>query len=166
MDIDPGLLQYWMSRGLISPAAHDLYFTTGETVGSRSKLIPECGLDWLQIRPPISLDLWPYSPDPGAEAFTTVSSWWSERDYVGDSNGYYDNTKRTAFLDFIDLPDIPTSHSSSRSSWRSPMRRSAGRSRTTAGGFVTRPTSPAAPRAIGSTFSSHVASSVGPRRLA
>ena len=32
VDIDPGLLQFWISRGFISPADHDLYFTTGETV--------------------------------------------------------------------------------------------------------------------------------------
>ena len=33
-----------------------------------------------------------------------MSSWWGERDYVGDAESYYDNTKRTAFFDFIDLP--------------------------------------------------------------
>ena len=33
-----------------------------------------------------------------------MSSWWGERDYVGDPEDYYDNTKRTAFFDFIDLP--------------------------------------------------------------
>ncbi len=34
VDIDPGLLQFWISRGQLSVPAHDLYFTTGETVGS------------------------------------------------------------------------------------------------------------------------------------
>jgi hypothetical protein len=104
VDIDPGLCQFWISRGYISPAAHDLYFTTGETVGLQSELIPDCGIDWISIRAPVSLRLWPYSYDPGAEAFTTVSSWWAERDYVGDAGSYYDNTKRTAFFPFIDLP--------------------------------------------------------------
>jgi hypothetical protein len=104
VDIDPGLLQFWISRGFISPAAHDLYFTTGETIGKRSDLIPDCGIGWLQIRPPVSLDLWPYTYDADAEAFTTVSTWWGERDYVGDHESYYDNTKRTAFFDFVDLP--------------------------------------------------------------
>jgi hypothetical protein len=104
VDIDPGLLQFWISRGFISPAAHDLYFTIGETIGKRSNLIPDCGIDWLQTRPPVCLELWPYTYDADAEAFTTVSTWWGERDYVGDPVSYYDNTKRTAFLDFIDLP--------------------------------------------------------------
>ena len=104
VDIDPGLLQFWISRKFISPAPHDLYFSTGETVGNGSGPIPDCGIDWHRIRPPVCLDLWPYSHDGGAEAFTTVSSWWGERDYVGDAEDFYDNTKRTAFFDFLDLP--------------------------------------------------------------
>ncbi|HLX25511.1 MAG TPA: hypothetical protein VKR05_00850, partial [Candidatus Cybelea sp.] len=53
VDIDPGLLQYWISSGLLSPAPHDLYFTTGETVGKPGANFPDCGLRWLQIRPPV-----------------------------------------------------------------------------------------------------------------
>lgn len=104
VDIDPGLLQFWISRGFISPAAHDLHFTTGETVGNGSGLIPDCGIEWLRIRPPVCLDLWPRTYDAEADAFTTVSSWWGERDYVGDPEDFYDNTKRAGFFDFADLP--------------------------------------------------------------
>lgn len=104
VDIDPGLLQFWMSRGYISPAAHDLHFTTGETVGDPRSPIPDCGLEWHHIPPPVSLELWPEHYDGQAEAFTTVSSWWGERDYVGEPGDYYDNTKRTAFLEFLELP--------------------------------------------------------------
>jgi hypothetical protein len=104
VDIDPGLLQFWISRGFISPALHDLYFTTGETVGRAGSPIPDSGIDWLHTRPPVCLDLWPPAYDADAESFTAVSSWWGERDYVGDADSFYDNTKRTAFFDFIDLP--------------------------------------------------------------
>ena len=104
VDIDPGLLQFWISRKFISPAAHDIHFTTGETVGDRTSPIPDCGIDWVRIPPSVCLDLWPYEYEPDAEAFTTVSSWWGERDYVGHPNDFYDNTKRTAFFDFVDLP--------------------------------------------------------------
>src|SRR3954447_17637416 len=104
VDIEPGVLQYWISRRFISPAAHDVHFTTGETVGMPSSPIPDCGIDWVHIRPVVSLDLWPDAYDPRAEAFTTVSSWWGERDYVGDPDNYYDNTKRTAFREFAALP--------------------------------------------------------------
>jgi hypothetical protein len=104
VDIDPGLLQFWISSGLISPAVHDSYFTIGETVGRRPSPIPDCGIDWMPIRPPVCLDLWPSTYDAGAEVFTTVSSWWGKSDYVGTRENFYDNTKRKAFLDFIDLP--------------------------------------------------------------
>jgi hypothetical protein len=103
VDIDPGLLQFWISRGLISPAPHDVYFTTGETVGT-SDLIPDCGIRWLQTRPPVCLELWPDSQDGVSETFTTVSSWWGTKDYVGTRESFYDNTKRAAFFEFMDLP--------------------------------------------------------------
>lgn len=103
VDIDPGLCQFWISRGYISPAPHDVYFTTGETVGSQPDRIPDCGIAWNGIRPAVSLDLWPYSHDPGAERFTTVSTWWGW-EYVGEPGNYYDNSKRTAFFPFLDLP--------------------------------------------------------------
>src|SRR5436190_572376 len=34
LDIDPGLLQVWLSEGQVQVAPHDLYFTIGETVGA------------------------------------------------------------------------------------------------------------------------------------
>src|SRR5205814_5681317 len=33
VDIDPGLLQFWISRGQLTVPRHDAYFTTGENVG-------------------------------------------------------------------------------------------------------------------------------------
>jgi hypothetical protein len=104
VDIDPGLLQFWIGAGLIRPARHDVHFTTGETVGTPADASGGVGIEWVSIRPPVCLELWPWSYDPGAEAFTTVSSWWGQDDYVGTPEDFYDNTKRAAFLPFIDLP--------------------------------------------------------------
>lgn len=103
VDIDPGLLQYWISSGLLSVAPHDLYLTTGETVGKPGAKFPDCGLHWLQIRPPVSLDLWPRLPAPEYGRFTTVSNWWGH-EWVTDDEGVHDNNKRSAFLEFADLP--------------------------------------------------------------
>jgi len=36
VDIDPGLLQFWISTGQLNVPAHDCYLTTGETVGTPS----------------------------------------------------------------------------------------------------------------------------------
>jgi len=107
VDIDPGLLQFWISTGQLSVAAHDCYLTTGETVGTPSARFSDCGLQWHRIRPPVCLDLWPFTYDPNAEAFTTVSS-WSTTDWLKiTENGktvLRENTKRVAFLEFAELP--------------------------------------------------------------
>src|SRR5207249_2670478 len=107
VDIDPGLLQFWISRGQLSVPAHDLYFTTGETVGTAAALFPDCGLDWIHIRPPVFLEQWPYAFDPQADAFTTVSNWDAD-DWIVDGKEEYENTKRVAFLEFADLPRLTT----------------------------------------------------------
>jgi len=107
VDIDPGLLQFWISTGQLSVPAHDCYLTTGETVGTPSARFSDCGLPWHRIRPPVCLDLWPFTYDPQADAFTTVSS-WSTTDWLKvTENGKVvlrENTKRVAFLEFAELP--------------------------------------------------------------
>jgi hypothetical protein len=107
VDIDPGLLQFWMSTGELDVPPHDCYLTTGETVGTPAALFSDCGLQWTYIRPPVCLDLWPFTYVPGAEAFTTVSSWSSASWLKVQRNGQtvlVDNTKRISFLEFVDLP--------------------------------------------------------------
>src|SRR5437867_4073792 len=107
VDIDPGLLQFWMSSGQLKVPPHDSYLTTGETVGTPAARFSDCGLQWTHIRPPVCLDLWPVTDDAGAEDFTTVSSWSSASWLKVDRNGetvLLDNTKRVSFLDFVNLP--------------------------------------------------------------
>jgi hypothetical protein len=107
VDIDPGLLQFWMSSGQLAVPPHNRYLTTGETVGTSAALFPDCGLQWTYIRPPVCLDLWPFTYDPGSEAFTTVSS-WSSTDWLKVTEDgktvLRENTKRVAFLKFVELP--------------------------------------------------------------
>jgi len=107
VDIDPGLLQYWMSTAQLTVPPHDYYFTTGETVGTPAARFSDCGLPWIHVRPPICLDLWPVSPEGAGEAFTTVSSWLTTDFLKVIENGQTvlrENTKRLAFLRFLDLP--------------------------------------------------------------
>lgn len=105
VDIDPGLLQYWISEGMIPLHRHDHYFTIGETVGTPRAQFPDCGVEWTRIKPPVALDLWPERYDPAAEAFTTVSSWWAH-EWIGDKETGYDNTKRSSFMEFVALPRL------------------------------------------------------------
>jgi hypothetical protein len=109
VDIDPGLLQQWMSTGQLPVAPHDVYYTIGPTVGTPSASFPDCGLDWVQIRPAVCVKLWPYSYDACCETFTTVTGWWSgrwQRETVDGSEVLYDNTRRAAFLAFAELPRL------------------------------------------------------------
>ena len=107
VDIDPGLLQLWMSTRQLAVPPHDHYFTTGETVGTPEARIPGCGLSWTRIRPPVCLDLWPVVYTSDGEPFTTVSSWSSASWLKVKENGHTtlsDNAKRSAFLEYVELP--------------------------------------------------------------
>jgi len=108
VDIDPGLLQEWMSNGEIPVAPHDVYFTTGDTVGTTAARFPDCGLDWVHIRPAVFLDLWPYTYDPSCEAFTTVTNWWGGwvTETVHGRDVPYENNKRVAYLALAELPHL------------------------------------------------------------
>jgi hypothetical protein len=107
VDIDPGLLQHWMSTGELAVPAHDRYLTTGETVGTPAARFSDCGLPWIHIRPPVCLELWPFTMDMGFDAFTTVSTWLTTDFLKVTENGttvLRENTKRMAFLRFLELP--------------------------------------------------------------
>lgn len=106
VDIDPGLFQFWVSNQQLNPSPHNVYFTTGETVGTSRALFSDCGFSWIYIRPGVFLDLWPYVFDPSCETFTTVSSWWG-KEYIADGKDVlYENNKRVTFLEFIELPRL------------------------------------------------------------
>jgi hypothetical protein len=109
VDIDPGLLQFWMSAGQLEVPRHDHYLTTGETVGTPEAAFPDCGLNWTHVRRPVCLDSWPMTRTPDADAFTTVSGWASASYLevtVGSETKLIDNTKRAAFLEIADLPGM------------------------------------------------------------
>jgi hypothetical protein len=103
VDIDPGLLQVWISKRSIDVARHDVYFTIGETVGQPGTRIPDVGLKWQHTFPCVALDWWPRCP-PVDAPFTTVTHWYVEKEWVEDADGLYRNDKRTGFLSFLDLP--------------------------------------------------------------
>jgi hypothetical protein len=45
LDIDPGLLQVWLSQNFIKAASYDYYFTIGETVGTKEALFRTAALN-------------------------------------------------------------------------------------------------------------------------
>jgi hypothetical protein len=107
IDIDPGLLQLWMHNGDLAVARHDLHFTTGDTVGTPAARFAAGGVDWIHIRPPVSLDRWPVVRDRPRAEFTTVSSWSSDEWATdGEESVWYENSKRASFLEYLGLPEV------------------------------------------------------------
>ena len=107
VDIDPGLFQFWLSRGQLKVPRHDLYFTTGETVGTPGARFPDCGLEWVRIPPAVCVEQWSCANGDRGDAMTTVSA-WNSPDWVVDRPAgiRFDNSKRVAFLPFRDLPRL------------------------------------------------------------
>jgi hypothetical protein len=103
LDIDPGLLQLWVSAGDIALARYDRYFTIGETVGTSRACFPDLGLRWHYTPPCVALDAWPTTPAKDGAPFTTVTHWWAG-EWVGRGADTYDNTKRAGYLPFLELP--------------------------------------------------------------
>ncbi len=102
IDIDPGLLQLWMSEGLVNPARHDMYFTIGETVGKPGARFPDCGLQWHYTPPAVFLPAWPPTLVDSGAPFTTVSGWWE--DWIEYRGEIVNNAKRTTFREYSNLP--------------------------------------------------------------
>jgi glycosyltransferase involved in cell wall biosynthesis len=99
-----------MATGQLEIAPHDVHFTIGETVGTPAARFPDGGRDWIYTPPPVSLEEWPYSYDPGCESFTTVSTWWGGNgrgEWVTDGDTLlFENNKRVSFLRFVELPRV------------------------------------------------------------
>jgi len=103
LDIDPGLLQTWMSAGDLKVARHDVYFTIGETVGRSGARFPDAGIEWHYTPPCVSLDCWQPHPVAADAPFTTLSHWYSD-EWLADADGPFANDKRSGFQPFLDLP--------------------------------------------------------------
>ena len=103
IDIDPGLLQFWIGHEQVQIASHDVYFSTGETVGREDALFPDCGISWHRMRPIVNLRAWPVKFIPTARSLTTVSGWWGDEWISDGADTLYQNNKRVSFMEFRDL---------------------------------------------------------------
>jgi hypothetical protein len=102
VDLDPGLLQLWISKRQVRMAPHDLYFTIGETVGQPESRVPDLGLNWIYTPPCVALDWWLPHAATINPTFTTVAHWYASA-WLMDEEARPDD-KRTGFLPFLDMP--------------------------------------------------------------
>jgi hypothetical protein len=104
VDIDPGLLQTWVSQGDFPLPCHDVYFTIGETVGTPEARFPDLGIRWHYTPPCVSLSRWHSVSAEASAPFTTVSHWASNDWLTNDAGKLVSNEKRAGYLAFLDLP--------------------------------------------------------------
>ena len=99
-----------MTWGTYAFIPHTSYFTVGEWPKFlKTTPVPfnQHGVTWHYVPPPVDLESWPVSPRGEDAAFTTVSNWFMSDDWMpepDDPKTYYDNSKRTAFQPYLDLP--------------------------------------------------------------
>jgi hypothetical protein len=105
LDIDPGLSQAWINKGRMSLTPHDVYFTTGETVGQLGTRIPDVGLKWIYTRPCVALDHWRPHAAKSSAPFTTVAHWYAGGWLEDDAHAHLDD-KRSGFLPFVEMPSL------------------------------------------------------------
>ncbi|HEX8339267.1 MAG TPA: hypothetical protein VF624_00010 [Tepidisphaeraceae bacterium] len=108
VDIDPGQFHVALDVGTYKPAPHDFYFTVGEWAKfthAQKAMFNTHGFHWQYTPPPVALDEWPVTPAGPDAAFTTVSNWFMSNEWMPAPDGvWYDNSKRAAFQDYLDLP--------------------------------------------------------------
>ncbi len=103
LDLDPVFTQVWVEAyGMdLNFRAHDVFFSTGLNIGTPHTVIPDCGVMWRHILPPVVLEDWPWRVDPSCRRFTTVAtlSPFGDVYYRGKRYGTkYDELSRLADL--------------------------------------------------------------------
>jgi hypothetical protein len=101
VDLDPGLLQLWMSQGKMQVSEHDVNLTIGETVGTSEARFPDGGLRWQHTTSPVFLPAWPPT-EATSGPYTTITNWWESWIELDDEP--IPNDKRLAFLPYAQLP--------------------------------------------------------------
>jgi hypothetical protein len=104
VDQDPVYTQLWVAEygKELNLRAHDVFFTVGLNIGTPYSPIPDGGIHWHGMLPPVVLDYWPVCVDAGCERFTTIASWAGYSDLCHRGEWY--GAKGEEFRRFAALP--------------------------------------------------------------
>jgi hypothetical protein len=111
IDTDPGFTQLWNRAGLLSPTiwGHSHHFSVGLNLGLESCLVPNDGIDWRPLPPPVVLDQWPVAGERSSDVrFTTVATWRSPSGVVSLDGTTYLPSKLHEFRRMLPLPSLMT----------------------------------------------------------
>lgn len=103
LDVDPGFPQIWRDLGQADPMqGHDRFASVGANLGLPGCEIPTGDLDWIAIRPPVSLPHWPVVART-SRTFRSVGSWRGPYDPI-EFRGRRLGLRVHEFRRFLDLP--------------------------------------------------------------
>ncbi len=76
LDLDPVFTQLWhqTGHGDLNFTRHDVFFSAGLNIGSIDSDIPNCGVEWRHLLPPVVLEHWRFHIDPSCPRFTTLAT--------------------------------------------------------------------------------------------
>lgn len=80
---------------------HDVHYTFGANVGTARCGIPDAGVSWHPLCPPVDLSSWSVADEHDGR-FTTISNWEGEATF--ELNGRYSGEKSDNWRRFIGLP--------------------------------------------------------------
>jgi hypothetical protein len=104
LDQDPVLIQLWQEEhGMdFNLKRHEVFVSTGLNIGTPHARVPDLGVRWRHVLPPVVLECWPVQIDPSCARFTTVAtlSPFGDVYYRGERYG----TKHDGLKRFAELP--------------------------------------------------------------
>jgi len=104
LDQDPVLIQLWQEQYAMdfNLRKHDVFVSTGLSIGTPYARVPDLGVRWHHVLPPVVLEHWPFQIDPSCRRFTTVAtlSPFGDVYYRGERYG----TKHDGLRRVADLP--------------------------------------------------------------
>lgn len=79
LDLDPCFNQLWHTVESIDMrlGGHDRFVTVGQRIGRPGCDVPDCGVSWVPMLPPVVLDEWPDGEAIVHDGLTTVGNWRS-----------------------------------------------------------------------------------------
>lgn len=103
LDQDPVLMQIWHEEhGMdFNLKKHEVFVSTALNIGTPHTPIPDLGVRWHHVLPPVVLEHWPFQIDPSCRCFTTVAtlSPFGDVYYRGERYGTkHDELRRLAEL--------------------------------------------------------------------
>jgi hypothetical protein len=104
VDQDPVYTQLWNAEygADVYFKRHDVFFSVGLNIGTPFSPMPDCGLTWHHVLPPVVPELWPFNIDSACRHFTTIASWGGHGDV--QYRGEWYRSKYEEFTRFAELP--------------------------------------------------------------